>query len=477
VRRLKFAFDAYYEENSSTQGFVDQNGKFYTRAEANAAVGAKTTGEMQKAAAEKLKFQASFQNKETGEVINTGAFHDLTKLPGGTNAHAGGKFVDGFTDQTGKFYTREEAAKALNVKGKELASGGLATEDLARMQKERLAEVAAEMAKLYGGTAEEWQERLTPELMDALREEGSKGAVAPEEHAARVIEAMPSGEIDAAPYERLAKKSQRYIEDAAEKARSGSAAGAKASSPADVAVLSTYELARDVNNAKAAKATEVRAEMDKISETLNKAAGNDKLRALLARAGSPLLHLFDVLTESSGTANPKSVLDANRKGWMAAHQEAVAAGAASFSPEAIGLRQRADAQLARRGAPVVLRRGAAGPVRRARPRQVPRRPQAAQRVAALRGPRHLRRGEAAHHRGEGRGHHPARRRASHGGRGERGNPGRAAAEPEQGSPATQRRAHRLLAQPPARRQRRQRRAAPPQEQPAAEVRGGGEVDF
>jgi hypothetical protein len=281
------------------------------------------------------KFQASFQNKETGEVINTGAFHDLTKLPGGTNAHAGGKFVDGFTDQTGKFYTREEAAKALNVKGKELASGGLATEDLARMQKERLAEVAAEMAKLYGGTVEKWQERLTPELMDALREEGSKGAVAPEEHAARVIEAMPSGEIDAAPYERLAKKSQKYIEDAAEKARSGSAAGAQASSPADVAVLSTYELARDVNNAKAAKATEVRAEMDKISETLNKAAGNDKLRALLARAGSPLLHLFDVLTESSGTANPKSVLDANRKGWMAAHQEAVAAGAASFSPEAI----------------------------------------------------------------------------------------------------------------------------------------------
>jgi hypothetical protein len=262
-----------------------------------------------------LKLQASFQNKETGEVINTGPFHDLSQLPGGTNAHASGKFTDGFTDQNGNFYTRDEAAKAMNVKGQELASGGLATEDLRRMEKERLAEFAVEMAKQYGGSAEKWQAHLTPELMEALKEEGSKGAVAPEEHAARVVEAMQVGEIDPARFERLAKKSDKYIQEAAEKARTGSVAGAQKYAPADVAILQTHELARDVNRAKAAKAAEVKAELDKSFANLSKQAGDQKLRALLNMAGAPLLNLFDALTGGVG-ASKSSPIDLDRAGAL-----------------------------------------------------------------------------------------------------------------------------------------------------------------
>jgi hypothetical protein len=201
-----------------------------------------------------------------------------------------------------------------------------------------------ELVKQYGGTVEKWQEKLTPEFVAALKETGSKGAVAPEEHAARVIEAMQVRDIDPLRFERLAKKSEKYIQEAAEKARSGSAAGAKAYSPRDVAVLSTYELARDVNLAKAKKAAEVVAEVDKIGDGIAKDAANNKLRGQLGLAGQPLLHLFDVLTETAGKANPKTVLDQNRKGWMSAHQEAVEAGAEPFSPEAIDYaneRQRA----------------------------------------------------------------------------------------------------------------------------------------
>jgi hypothetical protein len=79
---------------------------------------------------EGLKFQASFQHKGTGDIVNTGPFHDLSQIPGGTNAYGSGDWVDGFTDQKGKFYTRQEAADALNIRGKELASGAAATEDL-----------------------------------------------------------------------------------------------------------------------------------------------------------------------------------------------------------------------------------------------------------------------------------------------------------------------------------------------------------
>jgi hypothetical protein len=193
---------------------------------------------------------------------------------------------------------------------------------------------ADHLAAQYGGKAEEWKAKLTPELMAALKEEGSKGAVAPEEHAARFINALPVDSIDPAPFRRQEQKAVKYIQEAAEKARSGSAAGAKASSPADVAVLSTYELARDVNRAKAERAQEVQAEMAKSLATITKASGDNKLRALLGRAGTPLLHLFDVLTEGTDAASGKNILNVNRRGWMAAHQEAVDAGAAPFSPDA-----------------------------------------------------------------------------------------------------------------------------------------------
>lgn len=193
-----------------------------------------------------------------------------------------------------------------------------------------------ELVNQYGGTVKEWQDRLTPELIASLKEESSVGAVAPEEHAARVVEALPVRDIDPDLYERQAKKADKYIQEAAEKARSGSAAGAKASSVRDVAILSTYELARDLNRAKAKKAREVMAEVDKIRADLTKQSGDDKLRAKLNLAGSPLLHLFDVLTEGTEVTSAKNFMDTARKGWMAAHQEAVDQGAEPFSDEAAG---------------------------------------------------------------------------------------------------------------------------------------------
>jgi hypothetical protein len=93
-----------------------------------------------------LKLQASFQNAKTGKVVNTGPWHDLSQLPGGTNAHASGDWVDGFTDQHAKFYTRDEASAAVKVKGKELESGGLASEDLTRMREQQARRVEANPA-------------------------------------------------------------------------------------------------------------------------------------------------------------------------------------------------------------------------------------------------------------------------------------------------------------------------------------------
>jgi hypothetical protein len=192
-----------------------------------------------------------------------------------------------------------------------------------------------EMVKQYGGTVEKWQDRLTPEFIAALKEEGSTGAVAPKEHAARVVEAMQLRDIDPSRFERLAKGADKYIQEAAEKARSGSVAGAKASSPADVARLQTYELARDLNRAKAAKAEEVKAELDKAFENLSKQSGDQKLRAQLGLAGKPLLHLFDALTEGTSASKTK-------QGWVNAHNDAVDAGAQPFSAEAA---EAADTQM------------------------------------------------------------------------------------------------------------------------------------
>jgi hypothetical protein len=183
------------------------------------------------------------------------------------------------------------------------------------------------MAKEYGGTAEEWAKRLTPELLAALNEEPSTGAVAPEEHAARVIEATPIDDIDPMPFRRAANRAQKSITKMAEQAVTGGVAGAKAPSSRDVATLSAHELARDLNLAKAKRAEEVRAELDKSLAKMTKAAVNQKLRVLLNRAASPLLHLFDALTEGT-SASPV------RQGWVDAHNEAVSAGMEPFSKQA-----------------------------------------------------------------------------------------------------------------------------------------------
>lgn len=183
------------------------------------------------------------------------------------------------------------------------------------------------MAQEYGGKPEEWAKRLTPELMEALNEEGSVGAQSPAEHAARVIEALPIDDIDPKQFQRLADKHNKYIQTAAEQARTAGPAGAKKSSLKDVVELSTRELARDVNVAKAKKATAVQEEMGKLVDRLTKQSSDQKLRATLFRAGSPLLHLFDAITE--GTSASKT-----RQGWADAHNEAVANGKTAFSPEA-----------------------------------------------------------------------------------------------------------------------------------------------
>jgi hypothetical protein len=60
--------------------------------------------------------QASFRHLASGAIVNTGCFHDITCL--------GGDEVDldqweaGFTDSDGRFYNREEAARAISLRGR-----------------------------------------------------------------------------------------------------------------------------------------------------------------------------------------------------------------------------------------------------------------------------------------------------------------------------------------------------------------------
>jgi hypothetical protein len=60
--------------------------------------------------------QASFRHLASGAIVNTGCFHDITCL--------GGDDVDldaweaGFTDGDGRFYNREEAARAIGLCGR-----------------------------------------------------------------------------------------------------------------------------------------------------------------------------------------------------------------------------------------------------------------------------------------------------------------------------------------------------------------------
>lgn len=60
--------------------------------------------------------QAAFRQHSTGHVVCTGAFHDLSLLPGSEAADLDG-WEAGFTDSCGRFFTRGEAAAAVGVAG------------------------------------------------------------------------------------------------------------------------------------------------------------------------------------------------------------------------------------------------------------------------------------------------------------------------------------------------------------------------
>ncbi len=57
-----------------------------------------------------LKFKAGFRHPETGHIQTTGSFHDIDQLPE-QHSH---EYEAGFVDEGGKFYTRREAAQAIN---------------------------------------------------------------------------------------------------------------------------------------------------------------------------------------------------------------------------------------------------------------------------------------------------------------------------------------------------------------------------
>lgn len=196
------------------------------------------------------------------------------------------------------------------------------------------------MAKEYGGTPEEWTKLLSnpqvAELLSSINEQGSVGSISPEESAARTIEAMRIGTIDPKPYQRLAAKKSKDIQRVAEQSVTGSVAGAPKSSPSDVAQLQMHEMTRDLNLAKAKKAELVKTEMGKSLQNLSDLAVNQNLRTRLYKAGPPLLHLFDSLTEGTEASPVK-------QGWADAHNEAISKKMAPGSAEA---QQYADARMA-----------------------------------------------------------------------------------------------------------------------------------
>jgi hypothetical protein len=56
---------------------------------------------------------AAFRHKRTGQVTATGRFHDPDQLP---QPEALGDYDQGFVDEAGRFYTREEATQALRMR-------------------------------------------------------------------------------------------------------------------------------------------------------------------------------------------------------------------------------------------------------------------------------------------------------------------------------------------------------------------------
>ena len=71
--------------------------------------------------------QAAFRSCSTGAVICTGAFHDITLLPGGLDADLD-EWQAGFTDSCGRFLDRSAAAEALGLPGRLESRGYFAGE-------------------------------------------------------------------------------------------------------------------------------------------------------------------------------------------------------------------------------------------------------------------------------------------------------------------------------------------------------------
>ena len=60
--------------------------------------------------------QASFRHLASGAIVNTGCFHDITCL--GSGDVDLDQWEAGFTDSDGRFYSREEAARAVGLCGR-----------------------------------------------------------------------------------------------------------------------------------------------------------------------------------------------------------------------------------------------------------------------------------------------------------------------------------------------------------------------
>jgi hypothetical protein len=61
--------------------------------------------------------QASFRHCASGLIVNTGCFHDISCLPGGDDVDLE-QWEAGFTDCKGCFYSRQEAARLVGLRGR-----------------------------------------------------------------------------------------------------------------------------------------------------------------------------------------------------------------------------------------------------------------------------------------------------------------------------------------------------------------------
>jgi hypothetical protein len=80
--------------------------------------------------------QASFRHVASGAVVNTGCFHDITCL--GSDDVDLDEWEAGFTDSDGRFYSREEAARAVGLRGRLEAESYFAGEENPTLEAGRL---------------------------------------------------------------------------------------------------------------------------------------------------------------------------------------------------------------------------------------------------------------------------------------------------------------------------------------------------